>query len=79
MSNYGINLVDSGYDDDFWVRYEEERKKLKEQRKAEREKEDDLKSLLLFFLPDVTMKRVIIITVWIILYKFFIDFGYGIV
>jgi hypothetical protein len=79
MSNYGINLVDSGYDDNFWVRYEEEKKKLKEQNKAEREKEDDLKSLILFFLPEITKKRVIIISVWSILYKFCLDYGYGIV
>ena len=78
MSNYGINLVDSGYEDDFWVRFEEEKKKLKIGQKAEREKEDDIKSLLLYFLPEVNKKRVIIVVVWALLYKLFLDYGYGI-
>ena len=44
--SHGINLVESGYDDDFWVRYEEEKKKLKGERKPE--KEESLKSLLFY-------------------------------
>ena len=78
MSKYGITTLESGYDDEFWTRYEEERKKLREDRKPQREKQEDLKSLLLFFIPEVNKKRVIIIIIWSILYKFFLDFGYGI-
>lgn len=79
MSKYGINVVDAGYEDDFWARYEEEKKKLKQKFKADRDKEEDLKSLLLFFLPEITKKRIAILVIWAALYKLFLDYGYGIV
>ena len=51
MSKYGISTVESGYDDNFWAKYEEEKKKLKEESKPRKEKEEDL-----FYLSDEKSK-----------------------
>jgi hypothetical protein len=68
-NNFEMNVVESGYEDDLQKRLEEEKQKLKAQ-------QDNTDTGITDFF---TTKRVLLLLIWAIGYRLFINWGFGVV
>ena len=70
---YEMSILDEGYEDPFWSKVEEERERIIRQDTIP--DDDELEN---FKLVDViTIKRIIIILVWGVVYYLFVYLGFG--
>ena len=65
---YTLTCMEEGYEDPIMKRFEEEKNKIKKENEVNFEQKN-----FNFF----TKRRIIIIIAWIILYKIFIRYGFG--
>ena len=70
---YEMTILDEGYEDPFWSKVEEERERINRQEAIP----DDDEMEKFSFTDVITLKRIMILLAWGVLYYLFVYLGFG--